>query len=230
MPQPTVVASFNSGTFTSRTVSTGTIPSWTPQAGDIVVILIQLPQSGTVTFTLPAGWFNALGDTTVATGSAGANTVVVYHVVTAAEATAVTTAWTLTNLLDVSKQGSRVAFVVRGADPNAPINVSAVASGSSASLGIPGVTPTKSDSLVVGGGGGNSFSTSATVTAPTAPWSTTVGTLSGTNIRFVVQCSTPTVAGSPFAGVALAISRTDDWTAVTIAFAAASGSGFFNLF
>jgi len=230
MPQPTVVASFNSGTFTSRTVSTGTIPSWTPQVGDVVVILIQLPQSGTVTFTLPAGWLNPLGGATVATSPAGANMVAVYHVVTAAEATAVTTAWTLTNLLDVSKQGSRVAFVVRGADPNAPIDVSAVASGNSASLGIPGVTPTKSDSLVVGGGGGNSFSTSETVTAPTAPWSTTVGTLSGTNIRFVVQCSTPTVAGSPFAGVALTISRTDDWTAVTIAFAAAGGSGFFNLF
>lgn len=231
MAQPTVVASINSGTFTSRTVTTGTITSWTPQAYDVVVILVQLPQSGTVTFTLPSGWLNPLGGTTLATSPSGANMVAVYHQVTAAEATAATTSWTLTNLLDVSKQGSRLAFVVRGADSIAPVDTSAVAGGNSATCGIPGITPTKTNSLVVAGGGGNSFSTSATYTAPSAPWSTITGTLSGTNIRFALQCSTPTTAGVAYSGVSVPISRTDDWTAVTIAFAEATDSGkFFALF
>lgn len=228
---PSVVASINSGTFTSRTVSTGTITSYTPQANDVVVILIQLPQSTTAPFTLPSLWFNPLGGSTVATSPSGANMIAVAHLVTAAEATAVTTAWTLTNLLDVSKQGSRVAFVVRGADPAAPVGASAVAGGNSNSMGVPGITPTKSGSLVVAGGGGNSFSTSATYTIPGAPWSTTVGTTSGTNIRFAIQSSTPTTAGVAYAGVTVPISRVDDWTAVTIAFAApAESAGFFALF
>lgn len=230
MAQPTVVASINSGTFNSRTVSTGTITSWTPQAFDLVVIMIQLPQSTTAPFTLPTGWFNPLGGSTVATSPAGANMVVVAHLVSAAEVTAVTTAWTLTNLLDVSKQGSRITFVVRGVNPIAPVDVSSATGGNSNSATMPGVTPTKSNSLVVSGGGGNSFSTSATYTAPSSPWSTITGTLSGTNIRFAFQNSTPTSAGVAYSGVSVPISRTDDWTAVTIAFAAAESTGFFALF
>lgn len=228
---PSVVASINSGTFTSRTVSTGTITSWTPALNDLVVVMIQLPQSTTAPFTLPSLWFNPLGGSTVATSPAGANMVVVAHLVTAAEVTAVTTAWTLTNLLDVSKQGSRVTFVVRGVDPNAPVDISAATGGNSNSMGVLGVTPTKTGSLVVAGGGGNSFSTSATYTVPSSPWSLTVGTVTGTNIRFAMQSSTATTAGSPYSGVAVGISRVDDWTAVTIAFAPpAESTGFFALF
>lgn len=235
MAQPMVVASINSGTFNSRTVSTGTITSWTPQTNDIVVVLVQMPQAGTVTFTLPSGWANLLGGTTVATSAGGSTMVAVWHTVTQAEATTGTTSWTLTNLLDVSKQGSRLAFVVRGADPASPVDISAAAGGQATgnTMTIPGITPTKNDCLVVAGGGGNSFSTSVTYTAPASPWSTITGTLSGTNIRFAFKNATPTVAGTPVPSTSMAVSNSGDyWTAVIIAFAPAglSRGNFFAMF
>lgn len=224
---PTVVASVNSGTFSgTRTISTGTITSWTPQANDVVVLIANMIQAGTVTFTTPSDWVLSV----VGQGG-GPTAALAYHVVTQAEATANTTAWTLTNWLDSNKQGRRVAFVVRGANPAAPVDVAAGGGGSTSTCVIPGVTPTQSDGLVVAGAGGNSVSTSATYTMPGAPWSLIQGQTSGVNICFGLQNSTPTTAGVAYSGVNVGISRTDGWSAVTAVFAPAPNSGaFFALF
>lgn len=233
---PSIASSVNPGTFTSRTVSTGTFPSWTPQAGDIVVLLINMPQSETVTFTLPADWSNVLGGDTLAVSSAGAKMLAIYHVVSTSEATAAVTAWTLTNLLDASKQGRRIAFVVRDADPSSPIGAAAGTGGNSNSCDLPGITPSRDGSLVVGAGGGNSFSTSATYTAPSTPWSALVGTFTGTNICFAIQNAATTSAGMAIPGVSVPISRSDGWTAVMMTFAAipppppADDADFFAMF
>lgn len=226
---PTIVASVNSGTFSgTRTISTGTITGWTPQANDVVVILVNLIQAGTVTFSPPSDWVMA------AVGEGGGPTMgAVYHLVTQAEATAATTSWSLSNLLDQNEQGRRIAFVVRGANPAAPVDVAAGGGASTNTCVIPGLTPTKSDGLVVGGGGGNSVSTSATYTMPGAPWSLIQGQTSGTNICFGIQNSTPTTAGVAYSGANIGISRVDGWASVAVAFAPAPsvGSGaFFAIF
>lgn len=229
--QPTIVASVDAGTFSSRTVTTGTIPSWTPQLNDLVGVLVNMPQSTPIPMTMPPGWANALSSS--AGSPSGANTVVVYHLVTAGEVSAATTSWTLTNLFDSSESGRQVSFVVRGVNPAAPIDVSAGAGGVGNPFTSPSLAPTKTGCLVVAGGGGNSFSTSTTYGSPSAPWSSVAGLYSGTNLAFVAQCSTPTVSGVAFPGLGLSVSRSDDWAAATVAFAPIPdppSGGFFAFF
>lgn len=214
--QPTVAASLNSGTFSSsRSPTTGTIAGYTPALNDLVVIVLALTQSGAITVAAPSGWtaitFGANNFIQGTSSGTAGSMVILYHYVTSAEVTAGTTSWTLTNVLGTAKAGRRYVAVLRGVNTTTPVDAVASAATTGATMTIPDVTPGVRGGLVLGFGMGNTNSASETIAAPTSPWSTTVGQMSGTSqVGFIAQNSTFTTSGVLVAGQSLAINRTDD--------------------
>src|SRR6478752_3942466 len=110
-------------TITASRSPSVTIGSWTPAAGDIVVMW---PSSTGITVTVAdvVGWVNVLGST-VDVESDSHELCCVLHTVTGAEAIAGTTTYTATNLWSVAQTGNVCAAVVRGGNPSAPIDSAA---------------------------------------------------------------------------------------------------------
>lgn len=224
MAPPSVISTINATFTTTRTITTGTLPSWTPQENDLVCVYAHVLQAAIgATITVPADWTLALSSTPVV--ASRPFDVLVYHRVTAAEATAATTSWTLTNLLDASRSGRKIAFVVRGVDPASAIGAGAttISSTSSNSVSLSGITPVDNGSLILAGVGGNSLSTTTTYTLPGAPWSLVGGLSSSSNaVTALLGNSDPGVAGVSVSGLTIPINRTDDWSGFMCEFKSAA--------
>lgn len=100
-----------------------TFTGYTPLENDLVILF---PSSTTVlgvvaNASLPAGWANPLGDG-VEINSDAHGMAALYHLVTAAEETAVTTTYTATDALDAAETGYVHGEVFRYVNPAAPID------------------------------------------------------------------------------------------------------------
>lgn len=125
----TVAATGNAVVSASRSPSV-TFGSYTPATDDVVVFFAN-NGAAAAAMTVTATWVNcdpSGGNTNVASDSHTA--AAVYHKVTSAEAAAVTVAYTATNLWDANATGNVVGVVLRGVDPNVPVDSSNTTFGS----------------------------------------------------------------------------------------------------
>jgi len=126
-------SSITSGNTASRSPGTGSFAAYTPLMNDVIVGWFSA--TTVLAVTMPAGWVSVLGGNTVVASSV--HTVCcAYHVVTQAEETAVTVAWTLTNLWNTAGTGNAVCLALRGVDTNNVIDVASTTFNSTA-----GTTP-----------------------------------------------------------------------------------------
>jgi hypothetical protein len=97
-------------------------PTFTLDTSPLENDIIYLWVSSTTTATVAdvAGWVNVLGSGVDVESDAHEMTCV-YHIVTAAEDTANTVTWTLTNMYGATETGDLAAVVVRQADPADPL-------------------------------------------------------------------------------------------------------------
>jgi hypothetical protein len=104
---------------TSRSPSV-TFTGYVPRIGDVVLLW---PSSTTTaqTITEPSGWINPLG-AGVDVESDAHQICCVYHIVTPAEESGVTTTYTATNLYGATTTGNVSGVVVRGVNPANPID------------------------------------------------------------------------------------------------------------
>jgi hypothetical protein len=103
-------------------VSATASPSFTLDTSPLENDIIYLWVSSTTTATVAdvSGWVNVLGSGVDVESDAHEMTCV-YHIVTAAEDTANTVTWTLTNMYGATETGAFAAVVVRQADPADPL-------------------------------------------------------------------------------------------------------------
>jgi hypothetical protein len=153
------------GFSTSRSPGTGSIASYTPATNDIIATWARAGTTSAAV-TIPSGWVNVLGGTTVATATGSVTVVPLYHIVTSAEATAVTTSWTLTNLWNASQTGALYTIALRGVDSTTPVDdfSTSVSSSTVTPHVLPGLT------------GANLVSNSLVLSCVTADTTTTYGT------------------------------------------------------
>lgn len=89
-----------------------------PLENDVIYVWVSSTTAAAITDT--TGWTNVLGANTDVESDAH-EMLCVYHVVTAAEDTANTVTWTLTNIYDATETGAITAVVVRNVDPADPL-------------------------------------------------------------------------------------------------------------
>ncbi len=152
-----------------------------PAENDIVVTFVAALTTAATTDV--SGWTNVLGANTVAMPSdSTCAAVMLYHRVTAEEAAASTTSWTLTNLWNATETGRHVTIVLRGVATSGEL----VGTGtqSDANLANPfliaSVTPTADDCQIISGVAGDG---TQTLTTPSG-WTRQVG-LGGTQTGYV---------------------------------------------
>ena len=217
----------------SRSPSTGTltVPTGGWRAGDLILLGINILGSGP-TVTYPPGWFD-MGTTMIGAGNGISS---FGHWITVDEAAAGTTSWTLTNLFAANATGRRLVSVWRSVNLLNPKGNWSQNTTSGSVLSIPNLTPAYDGSTVVCIGGVTLRTSAQTITAPTAPWSTDLGstlsTGSTTTTAIGYQNSTTTTAGVAVSGQTLALSASDTGVAVAIELrAAADNAGaFFGMF
>lgn len=136
----------------SRNLSV-TFTGYTPQADDLVILVGTNGSTGGAVTQPDATWQPVLSTPGVQTTDSHASTIW-YHVVTAAEATAVQTSYTATNVWNAAVTGNTVGAVFRGVDPEYPI-VNSLSQIDSANSVTPHVMPGLSsgnnyDGMVIG--------------------------------------------------------------------------------
>lgn len=127
--------------------------NYTPAENDLILLFVGTTDAIGSGFTPPPGWVALPGASSVASD---ANVVYgAYHLVTAAEAAAVQTSWSLPNFLNAPVNSGAGAAIFRGVDPTNPIDAVAVGFNSADNAyphvfpGIPG-SQLGNRSLVVG--------------------------------------------------------------------------------
>ena len=204
------------------------------QANDLVVVGIRGSDSA-ATLTTPANWLNALGGNTTAPSPDHVNAMIV-HVVTAAEVTADTRAWTFTSFWNAANSGACYTICLRGVDPLAPIDAAAAAQGAATTThvlaGIPSTDITYSGGEVVSFVSGPSTQTYAT--DPTG-WTSRAKNAGGVNTGNILTRDTLTTAGVAVAATNITASSSISYSSITAAFkdaaaVLASSGTFFALF
>ena len=145
------VAATGSAAVTTNRSPSVTFGSYTPALNDVVVFVCNTGASAAGAVA-PSGW----GTTSGAVFSDSHTGVLAYHLVTAAEVSAVTTTYTATNLWNAVATGNVVGVVLRGVDPD--IQWDDAASGlNSANSATPHVIPAltntaeiRANSMVIG--------------------------------------------------------------------------------
>lgn len=169
--------------------------------------------------TVPANWVNPLGGNTVV-ASAGCVEAFLYHVVTAAEITADTRAWTLTNLWDATQTGALYTSAERGVDQVTIID----AFGTSASGGavnpqvLAGVSASDvsfTDCLIMSGLGADN---NATYSSAPAGWTTRVTNSGGQNAGILLSRDTTSTAGVAVAATNITPSTGGNYASITVLF------------
>jgi hypothetical protein len=193
-------------------------PSFTlgtaPAEGDVIVLFCGTADTATV--AEPAGWVNVLG-AGVDVESDSNEGVMVYHVVTKAEAGAGTVTWTLTNLFGATETGRNCTAVLRGVDTRNPL----CGSGStfdSANAPTPwtlaSITPTANECVVIRGVGGNA---NQTITSPPASHTLQSGS-DTTNAAFLYSRDATGSSGVNIAATNLTPSVADEYVSISAAF------------
>lgn len=197
-----------------------TFGSYVAKANDIVVFFVNAVSATAQAMTIPSGWVNCHpsgGNTNVASDS---NTcALVYHFVTSAEETAVTTVYTATNLWNSSVTGNILGVILRGVDTTTPIDLCTTGF-DSANTATPHIMPALTGSSL------SNFSTvvgfiakpgsGASWTQPSG-WTSQVST--GVTAGAVeYKMNTLTAAGTTVAAVSVNPSAGDEYVSYTIAF------------
>jgi hypothetical protein len=130
-------------------------PSFTldtsPLENDVIYCWVSSTTAAAITDT--SGWTNVLGANTDVESDAH-EMLCVYHKVTAAEDTANTVTWTLTNIYDANETGDLVAVVVRQVDPAdalAGVNSTFSSTNTVTPAVLASVTPDASGGLILSG-------------------------------------------------------------------------------
>lgn len=216
---PPVFASgfIRNGFATVQSPTTGTIPSYTPAAGDLVTCFVR---TATVspTWTVPTGWTNPLGGTTLE-ASGSDSLLVIQHVVTSAEQTAGTTSWTLTGLFSAGQTGAVYSCVVRGANSSNPIDTTGVTQSSTATTThvLAGITPNSTGSLVIHGIGSSG---SGAYSSPPAGTTLEVSSAAGQNGGAIVGRTAATTAGVAIGAANITFAASSQYASITLAIAA----------
>lgn len=193
--------------------------AWTPALNDLVVFWTTA-ESIVTSITVQAGWGNPLGGNTLVQSDANA-LVCVYHFVTAGEVTAVTRTYSAVNLFTNSRAGATAGVVLRGVDPDAPID-SASSTFSSTDTAtphtLPGLTGANlaNNSFVLSGIGPDGNESYTTPTGWTQQISQVITV--GRNI-WVGSQDALTIAGANISDVSITPSAGDEYCAITVAFA-----------
>jgi len=224
------------GFSTSRSPATGNVATaGTLQAGDIIATW---GRAGTAaaTATVPSGWVNPLGGNTLA-ASGGCAVIALYHVVTSAEASANTVAWTLTNLWDAAQTGAMYTAALRGVDQVTVVDAfGSAVSGSSVTphvlAGLLAADVSFSGDMILSGIGADTTTTYST--APTG-WTIRASNAGGQNAGALLSRDTNTTAGVAVAATNITPGGAANYSSITLAFspvqgAAANQSAFFALF
>lgn len=217
---PTLVGTpVRTGYSISRSPGTGNVAAaGVLQADDIIAVWIRV---GVFVpgVTIPAGWINPLGGTSMAAATS-VSEIALLHVVTAAEVTAGTVGWTLTNLFSSTQTGALYTVVVRGADSVVDAFGTAVSGGVTAThvlAGLLGTDISYTGGLILSGVGGDTTTTYAT--APTG-WTFQVKNAGGQNTGAVLSRDTGTTAGTNVASANITAGTSSNYASITLAFQA----------
>lgn len=221
-----VIASASAAFTTITDPATGTISSYTPVAGDVVVVFVN---TGAVQSVVdPSGWVNLLG-ANVSVANAASSASCYFHIVTAGEATAGTVAWTLTGLFSTARTGRVTTVVVRGAQASPKDAATSTQGNSTATHATAAITPALGDNLVLAFVGGNNTS-AATYTAPGGVWSVVRQDTASRSV--IVLQNAPSVAGQAIASQNVTISASTQYCGISVAIASVPSDGgrFFAFF
>lgn len=225
------VQSWVNTTVTSRSPAT-TFSGYTPVTDDIIYLFMRVG-ANPAAITVPSGWTNVLGGTTqVAVTNLLA--CAVCHPVTSAEAAAVTTTYTPTNLFNSAQTTGIEGMVLRGVDPANVIDAVGTDSSDTGTAthvlaGLAGANLTN-NALVVGSLAGGA--TSQYTTDPTG-WTNIVKSSGGQATRGVWSRNALAVAGSDIATTNVTIGTSARYASITVAFApfvSSSTQTFFAMF
>ena len=210
----TKASSTTTGNTASRSPGTGTFAAYTPKIND--VILTWTSATTVQAVTMISGWVSVLGGNTVL-ASAVHTVACVYHLVTAAEQTAVTTSWALTNLWNANVSGNAVSIAFRGADPSNP--VCATATKVDSTVVTPHVMPGISGATVLDGAWQASCLTGSTTNSyGAAPGGWTFQASSNTNqIQAAFSRNALMRRGVSTADQNLAPTTADEYVSVSVA-------------
>lgn len=140
-----LVGSNDNVTLSGTDANIPAISGYTPQVGDFIYLFGNV-NSQTVTVATPADW--AYGPSTPSVATAANLSFILAHKITAAEATAGTTSWTVTCFPGGGAAGRGGVIAVRGADQNTPTDQAVTKTGASTSISFNSATPTIDGCLV----------------------------------------------------------------------------------
>jgi hypothetical protein len=204
------------GYSTSLSPSTGTIASYTPVAGDIIAVWVRGSVNGT-TMTTPSGWVNPLGTNTVVSSATHCECAI-YHIVTSAEQTAGTTAWTLSSLWGSTQTGATYTIALRGVNQSSPVDTSGSTSSSTATTThvLAGITPNFSNSMILSGVTGDG---SATYSTAPSGWAFQAQNSGGQNTGALLSRTALSSAGVAVPATNITIGTSSQYASITVAFA-----------
>ena len=220
---PYPVAAANAAITASRSPALTFSSDWVPAVNDVIVMF---PSSTVTVVTViddasSGGWVNLLGST-VDVESDAHQLSGMYHLVTTAEAAAVTRTYTATNWTSATQTGNVCGAVIRGVDPQNVID-SANSTFSSTNT----VTPSVLASLT----GTNLFNESLVISCVcldgtgtyTTPTTHTVLTTSNTNQgKWLGMRNAVTVASSDVTATNITPSAGDEYCSISVAFTSKS--------
>jgi len=194
---------------------------WTPTTDDLIVLFCDSVTPTTI--TVPSGWVNPLGGTTVVSSDSHTGYVLT-HRVTSAEQTAGTVSWTLTGVQG-NYDGICLAVVLRGVDTTTPIDAFATtfSSGDTA-------TPHTLPGLAGASLGDNSMVISCVLRDGLGTWTTPDGwgvlaSISNQQAGWVGVRNARTSAGVTIPDTSITPNSGDEFVGITLAFTPAGGGG-----
>jgi len=202
----------------TRSPTTGNVAAAGVLAADDWVISWVRADASTNTTTDTANWINAVSPN-FEKQSGGMTEVCVLHKVTAAEVTAGTRSWTLTNLWDTAGSGSTSSVVVRGADPTNPVDAFGHAASAGATTthvlaGLTGTDISNTGDFIYSGIGGSASNTYST--DPTG-WTSQVKNAGGQTTSNVLKRDTNSTAGSDVSSANITASGSAEYASITVA-------------
>jgi hypothetical protein len=224
MATPSILTTSNAAVTAGRSPAV-TFSGVTVQENDVVAFSVLSAATGGA-ITLPSGWVNVLGGTTVVASDSHTQALV-YHKVTSAEAAGNTLTYTATNLWNANVTGNVLAHLIRDVDPTTPVDDAASTFNSGNTI-----TPHVLAGLATGAnlGTGSLVYSVVTKDATPATWTTPTGwtAQSTTTVNSTGQAAftrdTLTSAGTAVAAQNITPNAGDEYTSITVAWTPTSGS------
>lgn len=204
--------------------STGSLGSgYTPLAGDVIVVWVRVGTAAP-SWTVPSGWVNPLGGTTLVATTAH-SMFVIYHIITATDQTNGTKTWTFTGLFGSSQTGATYSIALRGVDQTALVESFGSAFNSTAGTThvLAADTPTRDNSMVLSCVVNDG--TSTYTTAPTG-WTFQIQSSGGQNGGALLSQNAATAASVVSGPTNITVSSSR-YVSITLALANAANSTHF---